>query len=108
MKFIWIKRALGGALLVAVLIAALSAVVMNLWNWLLPALFGWPSLSLLQALGLLVLCRILFGGLRGGRHGHWREKMRDRWMQMSPEEREQLRAGLRGRCAPWHSRPEQE
>jgi hypothetical protein len=37
-------------------------IVMHLWNWLLPMLFGWHQISFWQALGLLVLCRILFGG----------------------------------------------
>ena len=46
-------------------------VVMHLWNWLLPPLFGWRMLGFWQALGLLVLCRILFGGLHhGGSGGH--------------------------------------
>ncbi len=47
-------------------------VVMHLWNWLLPPLFGWRMLGFWQALGLLLLCRILFGGLHHGgpgRHG---------------------------------------
>ena len=34
-----------------------------LWNWLLPSLFGWRLITFWQALGILVLCRILFGGL---------------------------------------------
>src|SRR5215467_14166164 len=44
-------------------------VVMHLWNWLLPPLFGWRALTFWQALGLLALCRILFGGL-GHHNGH--------------------------------------
>src|SRR5258708_14152629 len=44
-------------------------VVMHLWNWLLPPLFGWRTLGFWQALGLLALCRILFGGLGHGRPG---------------------------------------
>ena len=42
-------------------------VVRLLWNWLLPPLFGWRQITFWQALGLLALCRILFGGF--GRHG---------------------------------------
>ena len=44
--------------------------VMHLWNWLLPALFGWHPIGFWQALGLLVLCRILFGGFGGHGAGH--------------------------------------
>lgn len=75
-------------------------VVRLLWNWLLPSLFGWPQVTFWQALGLLALCRILFGGLgmRGvsGR-SDWRRRMRERWERMTPEERERCRQGWRGR-----------
>ena len=102
MKYFWMARAVKGIVIVATLIAALSWLVMSLWNCVLPGLFGWPSLNFVQALGLLILCRILFGGLRGPGM-HWRQHMHERWQQMSPEEREKLRAGLRGRCGPWDS-----
>jgi len=73
--------------------------VMKLWNWLMPALFGWHEITVWQALGILVLSKILFGGFRGG--PPWRHRMMERWAQMTPEEREKFRAGMRGRCAPW-------
>jgi hypothetical protein len=68
-------------------------VVMHLWNWLLPALFGWRLITFWQALGLMVLCRILFGRLGGhvGPRGNWRRRMSDRWDRMTPEEREKFR-----------------
>ena len=75
-------------------------VVMHLWNWLLPSLFGWRPIGFWQALGLLILCRILFGGFGG--HGRNRRKGRrrdfERWERMTPEERERLRQSLRSRC----------
>jgi len=86
-------------------------VVMLLWNWLLPALFGWRQITFWQALGLLALCRILFGGfgLGGGSHrSQSRRRMRERWEQMTPEERERFRQGLHdrsGRTAPLDSKP---
>lgn len=105
MKHHWRGRIFKGAILVVVLLAVLSWAVMSLWNWLFPTLFTWPHISFVQAMGLLVLSRILFGsrpGFGGGPWGrHWREKMHARWEQMTPEEREKLRAGLRGRCGPW-------
>lgn len=82
-------------------------IVMSLWNWLVPALFAGPALTFWQALGLLVLGRLLFGGFggrgwRGGygglRHAAWRERMADRWQQMTPEQRIQFRQQWRGRC----------
>ena len=51
-------------------------VVLQLWNWLLPPLFGWRQITFWQALGILALCRILFGGF--GRHGFQRSNFRRR------------------------------
>ena len=53
-------------------------VVMHLWNWLLPSLFGWKAITFWQAIGLLALCRILFGGMcgHGGNRSSFRRKMR--------------------------------
>lgn len=75
-------------------------VVMSLWNWLLPGLFGWSMITFWQAMGLLVLCRILFGGVsgRGWHRSHSGRRMGWRWANMTPEEREKFRQGMRGRC----------
>jgi hypothetical protein len=72
--------------------------VMALWNWLMPVVFGWRPISFGQALGLLLLSRVLFGGFRGGggAHMHWRHRMRQRWEQMTPEERTRFREGMGG------------
>jgi hypothetical protein len=71
-------------------------VVMHLWNWLLPPLFGWRTLGFWQALGLLALCRILFGGLggHGGPGGDRGRHFRGRCRNMSPEEREKFRRAM--------------
>ena len=74
-------------------------IVLHLWNWLLPSLFGFRQINFWQALGLLVLCRVLLGGHgwhRSGRY-HWRRRMDERWERMTPEERERLRQSWRGR-----------
>jgi hypothetical protein len=84
--------------------------VMLLWNWLLPSLLGWRLITFWQALGLLALCRILFGGWSG--HGprsgmrrriseRIRERMDERWERMTPEEREKFRQDMRSRCGPF-------
>ena len=44
-------------------------IVQWLWNWLLPDLFGLRRVTFWEALGLLALCRILFGGFGKGGHG---------------------------------------
>jgi hypothetical protein len=64
-----------------------------------PPLFGWHAITFWQGLGLLVLCRILFGGWGGG--GGDRSKFRRRreeWQKLTPEEREKFRQGWRSRC----------
>ena len=77
-----------------------GTLVMYLWNWLLPPLFGWRMITFWQAIGLLALCRILFGGVSGrGYRSNWRGRhMAERWERMTPEEREKFRQGIRGRC----------
>jgi len=110
----WVWKCVAFLVMVLALVALLSYVVMRLWNALIPDLFHGPMLGFWQATGLLVLCKILFGGLRGrhgpGRwHGHswreramWREKMREKWDHMSPEEREHWRSKLQNRwCGGW-------
>jgi hypothetical protein len=75
-------------------------IVLHLWNWLLPGLFGWKEITFWQALGLLVLCRILFGGfgMRGGNgRSKWKRRMEERCENMSPEEREKFRERMRER-----------
>lgn len=71
-------------------------VVMQLWNWLLPTLFGWPQVTFWQALGILALSRILFGGF--GLHNSGRYSMRRRLAKrkehMTPEELERLKQGI--------------
>ena len=97
------------AILGMVLFIAIGGeVVLQLWNWLLPPLFGWRQITFWQALGILALCRILFGGL--GLHGGSRSSIRrriadrmadrvgERWEHMTPEERERFRQRLRERC----------
>jgi len=98
MRWKWLF--LGPALVLGIALFAFigGEVVRLLWNWLLPPLFGWREITFWQALGLLALCRILFGG-RGPGFGrsHFRRRMGERWEQMTPEERERFRHGLRGR-----------
>jgi len=70
-------------------------IVKLLWNWLTPVMFGWPAITFWQAFGLLVLCRILFGGFgaRGFSRPHrvpdkirerLRQRMQERWGMEPP------------------------
>jgi hypothetical protein len=102
MKKIWIALIAPPALVLFVWV--FGEIVMHLWNWLLPGLFGWHTITFWQALGLLVLCRILFGGFgsSGHRGGHQRRRGREMWDSMTPEEREAFRQSMRDRCGPFN------
>jgi hypothetical protein len=76
--------------------------VMHLWNWLLPSLFGFHAITFWQALGLLLLSRIFFGSWGSG-SGNRKARRRDRWEKLSPEEREKMRKRWGERC--WDARP---
>jgi hypothetical protein len=97
----WVVKGIAFTCLMIIGLAVLSGAVMLLWNEVVTGLFGAPPLRYLQAAGLLVLSRILFGGLRGhfglGRRRGWRE----RWEKLTPEERERLREKY-GRHCRWH------
>lgn len=107
MKRSRILRVFKIALIAGAAVTVVSAVVMELWNLLLPEIFGVRAISFWQALGLLVLSKLLFGGFRAGRGGgpQWRRRMMERWEQMTPEERQQLKQGMRRGCG---FRPERE
>jgi len=100
MKKRWILRGVRFAAIVAAFIAGFSLAVMLLWNWLTPALFGWHRIGFWQALGILILSRILLGGFRGrpDSRWYWRQRMMERWERMTPEERDKFRQGIRTRC----------
>ncbi|HXW63255.1 MAG TPA: hypothetical protein VEJ45_11690 [Candidatus Acidoferrales bacterium] len=106
MKRRWIFKGMKFVLFVLLAAAVLSFVIMGLWNWLMPGLFGLHPIRFWQALGLLLLSRILLGGVRGRRAPpwQWRARVMERWAQMSPEEREKFREGMRGRCGAFGSR----
>jgi hypothetical protein len=95
-RWIWIAPA--AIVGMAVFLALGSLVVKLLWNWLTPTLFGWQPITFWQAVGLLGLCRILFGGLGlGGAGGRARQRMSERMEFMTPEERERFRQRMRER-----------
>jgi uncharacterized membrane protein len=101
-KLFWIAPL--AVLGIALFIFIGGEIVMRLWNWLLPMLFGWRQITFWQALGILVLCRILFGGFGGHRSGRSnarrriQERVEERYASMTPEERKRFRQSWRGRC----------
>lgn len=88
MKSRFIKFAFGGLFI----LAAIGLAVMLLWNWLMPAIFGLITINYLQALGLIILSRILLGGFgrRGGFFGHRENPIHKRWRQMTPEQQKEF------------------
>ena len=113
MRKFWILKVIMFGI-VAVLFFSLA--VMLLWNWLVPALFSGPVITFWQALGLLILSKILFSGF--GRKGHpggygarkpfWRKRFEEKWEKMSPEEREKFKARFKHRCGSWGWKLEEE
>ena len=102
MKKFWIKKALMILVFGAIAVAVFGFIVMGLWNAILPAVLGVKAISFIQALGILLLSKILFGGFGGGRgwRGNmaWKQKMKQRWDTMTPEEREKFKAEWKNRC----------
>jgi hypothetical protein len=48
--------------------------VMQLWNNLMPSIFGLPILTFFQSLGLIVLLKLLFLGNGWGGHHHYHRR----------------------------------
>lgn len=110
MKILWVLWGL-------FLVGLISFVTQQLWNWLVPALFAGPFINFWQALGLLVLSKILFSGL-GGKHRHkkpfWQKddtvneckrRMEEKLSSMSEEEREAFKMKMWNR---WCKQPGEE
>jgi len=90
------KRKLGFAMMAIVFVIAIGFVIMLLWNWLMPDLFGLSTINYWQAVGLLILSKILFsGGWSKKRHtGHspyWRKRFMNKWENMCEEDREKIK-----------------
>lgn len=94
-------KLIGAVALIAVILSAASAVVMFLWNAVLPDVTGVKPLTFWKAMGLLVLAKILFGGIGkafGGKRNTKRKQWRNKWMQMSPEERREAKMRWKEHC----------
>jgi membrane protein implicated in regulation of membrane protease activity len=109
-RFRFIMRGIAFMIVAAIV---LGLVVMSLWNALIPAIFGGPTLTFWQAVGILILSHLLFRGwspwrhANGWRHDRWRERFEHKLAAMSPEEREQFRAEWKHRCG-WHAPMDRE
>ena len=97
-------------------IAVIGFVTMSLWNWLVPVLFSGPQIDYWQALGLLVLSKILFWGF-GGKHHHrhdgsgmhqWKHRLHEKFSNMSPEDREAFKQKMKAKWCSWEKRTEEQ
>ncbi|MDR1092505.1 MAG: hypothetical protein LBL79_15675 [Prevotella sp.] len=106
------KKKFFGVLIFLAVFAVAIAIVMLLWNALIPSIIGWTAVNYWQAAGLMLLCRLLLGGFgrfgnfgRFGHHhhGHHKRKMeemiafREKMKDMSRDERREY---IRGRMRP--------
>lgn len=86
-------------------VVVFGGVVMALWNNVLAAVTNVHTITFWQALGLLLLSKILFGGFRGGGWGsgryYWKRKMQQKWSNMTPDEREKFKQEWQRRCGGW-------
>ncbi len=79
-----------------VIITLFSVVVMLLWNWLMPTIFGLKVITIWEAAGLFALTHILFSPFWGRRphdermHHHGRNQIIEKWRTMSQSERNKI------------------
>jgi len=103
----WVKKFVMVIVAVAVFGTAFVLATQYLWNWIVPALFAGPVISFWQALGLLVLSKILFSGFGGkghwGRHRNSGPYWKQKWNSMSPDEQERFKAKMKGMGNRWCS-----
>lgn len=106
----WIFKIAGGFLLFGLAILAFGMVTMYLWNWIMPYLFQLPVIDFYMAIGMVILSKILFGGIRIREGKHWgsRKYWKARWECMTPEEREKFKNEFAYRCRSKWGEPEAE
>lgn len=108
-KVKYIKYGLGFLLIAAAMITLMGLVTMYLWNWLIPEIFSGKTITCIQAIGLIVLGKMLTGMMTWGprnwrshRHWtnkeHWKARMEAKLSNMTPEEKEQFKHYYYKRC----------
>ncbi len=102
MKNSWLPRAVKILIIATFFAVLIGTIVMLLWNWLMPTIFNLPFINLGQAIGLVVLSKLLTGGIRVSPTDkeYWLKKKQlyDKWANMTPTEREQWKTEWRNRC----------
>src|ERR1700730_2681481 len=102
----WARRILLFILIAPLAIFVFGSVVMLLWNNALAPVLHISTITFWQGLGILVLSKILFSSFSGGgrpRRSYWKQRMLQKWNNMSPEEKEKLKGEWKNRCGDWGS-----
>ncbi len=116
-----IKYAIGAVIAGAAIFTIMGLATMVLWNWLIPTIFNGAIITFWQAIGLILLVKLLtgFSGMGGWKHkrgwkGHsmhdrsfWRQRMEEKMEKMSPEEKEKFKKYYYDRCG-WKFNKENE
>ena len=99
MKKYWFKKISMFVIFLIVACVFFSGMVMLLWNSILNPVLGVKIITFGQALGILVLSKILFGGFHGRHKPQWKHQMKEKWEKMSPEQREKFKSEWKYRCS---------
>jgi hypothetical protein len=96
------------------IVAAVTALVMVIWNYAMPAIFGLPAINFWQTLALLFLSKVFFTSFHGGRNTdmhfkkkrieHWRKEFDEKLCNMDPEDREMFMAAKKRFQQHWKGR----
>lgn len=95
-KGYWFFKGVKFLVLFALFIAAMGWVVMELWNMFVPGITGWQELTYVNALLLMLLVKLLVGFKSYGGY-YMQHKFKNKWSNLSEEEREALRAKFKNR-----------
>ena len=91
------------------MVIVIGFAVMYLWNWLMPEIFDLQTINYWQAMGILVLSKILFGGCghkskccgsKHGNQGQWKHKFKHKWSNMSEEDKSKWQEKFGYCCEP--------
>jgi hypothetical protein len=100
----WFGKAVMILVFCTAFVMLFSFIVMSLWNGILADVLGVKLITFWQALGILVLSKILFSGFGGFHHkkeqfrNRFRQRMLDKWEKMTPEEKQRFKDEWKTRC----------
>lgn len=98
----WVRLLVLFIIVAPLAILVFGGIVMWLWNHALVPVLHVSTLTFWQALGILVLCKILFGSFGGGSgSGRYYQKEKMMWRNMTPEQKERFKEEWKDRSRRW-------